>query len=335
MLAAFEYTHPDKIPVVYHPSPAGLHVHGQKLLDLLREYPPDNPVTFDAVPGPCPGTVTEDGRYHEIRRDKWGTTWEWRIFGLNGHPKSYPIAQMSEATDYVFPPVPAIGSSAFYEEKTRIDAEREQYLVFEGVLSIFEKLCALHPMSEVLMALASGDRHLLAFLDRMVAHWLKAADYLLATGVDGICFFDDWGIQTSPIVSPTLFRRVFLPRYRRIMAPMQRAGVKVLFHSCGHLGPILDDLIDLGVDGIWPQLSIYDEETVAQMCKERGIAMYIHPDRQRLIPLGTPSEIEAEIRTYAERHHELGGGGVFYVEIENDAPFENVKALIESVHRYR
>ena len=42
-----------------------------------------------------------------------------------------------------------------------------------------------------------------------------------------------------------------------------------------------------------------------------------------------------EIQKYADRYHKLGGGGIFYVEIENDAPFENVRALIESMDRYR
>ncbi|MCK4990790.1 MAG: hypothetical protein KAS29_09905, partial [Bacteroidales bacterium] len=62
---------------------------------------------------------------------------------------------------------------------------------------------------------------------------------------------------------------------------------------------------------------------------------YIHPDRQQLIPLGTPAEIEKAIANYAEKYHKIGGGAIFYVEIENDAPFENVKALVESIHKYR
>jgi hypothetical protein len=63
--------------------------------------------------------------------------------------------------------------------------------------------------------------------------------------------------------------------------------------------------------------------------------LYIHPDRQYLIPRGTPVQIARTIGAYAERYHTYGGGGIFYVEIENDAPFENVKALIEAIDRYR
>jgi hypothetical protein len=50
-----------------------------------------------------------------------------------------------------------------------------------------------------------------------------------------------------------------------------------------------------------------------------------------LIPLGTPAEIRAEIRRYADLGRQLGGGVVFYVEIENDAPFENAAALMEAI----
>jgi hypothetical protein len=65
------------------------------------------------------------------------------------------------------------------------------------------------------------------------------------------------------------------------------------------------------------------------------IAIYIHPDRQRLIPLGTPQQIDSYIRSAAEKYKKLGGGGIFYVEIENDSPFENVKALVEAINKYR
>ena len=50
MLAAFEYSCPDRIPVVYTPSPAGLYVHGRKLLDLFAQYPPDNPLSVAEAP---------------------------------------------------------------------------------------------------------------------------------------------------------------------------------------------------------------------------------------------------------------------------------------------
>ena len=79
MLAAFAYDSPDRIPVVYHPSPAGLHIHGRKLLDLFHRYPPDNPIRFDSIPVPPAGAVNTNGEYHEFRVDEWGTEWEYTV----------------------------------------------------------------------------------------------------------------------------------------------------------------------------------------------------------------------------------------------------------------
>jgi uroporphyrinogen decarboxylase len=329
MQAAFDYTGPDRIPVVYHPSPAGLHVHGQKLLDLFNRYPPDNLVRFDSIPTPPPGTVNAAGAYHEIRTDEWGTEWEQLIFGIYGHPRNYPFANWRAAANYRFPPFPD-------HAKAEIARQREKFMAISGGVSLLERICALRPMDELLIDLQARDADLLAFLDRLVAYWAKAIEIMLAAGVDMIYFGDDWGTQTSTIIAPALFREIFKPRYEQLMAPIRQAGRIVFFHSCGYLGEIFDELLALGIRGLWPQIALFEADPARiRKCREQKVAIYIHLDRQRLVPRGTPAEIEATIQKYADRYHGLNGGGIFYIEIENDAPFENVKALVEAVDRYR
>lgn len=335
MIDAIAFRNPDRIPVVYHPSPAGLFVHGQKLLDLFRQYPPDNVVSFDSIPSPLPGTVDAAGRYHEIKKDEWGTTWEYLIFGVWGHPKAYPFADWSAARDFEFPPAPEVGTQAFRDACRWTAAQKQTHYLIGGGGSLLEKLCSLRPMDHVLMDLQDGDADLLDFLDRLVEHTGRSLEYALAIGNDAVMLGDDWGTQTAPIVSPEVFRAIYRPRYRALMDRVRRAGGTTFFHSCGCLGPLLNELFDLGIAGLWPQMKFYDSDEFAARCKDRGIAVYIHPDRQYLVPRGTPQEIRGAIRKFADRYHRLGGGGIFYIEIENDAPFENVKALIESVHTCR
>jgi len=329
MLSAIEFSAPDKIPVVYHPSPAGLHVHGEKLLDLFNDYPPDNPITFESISSPPAEAVDDDGSYHEIREDEWGTGWECRIFGIHGHPKTYPFESWEEAADYQFPPMPAVEYEALTEQ-------RKKYLTFFRTVSIFERLHALRPMDQVLMDIVTDEPALLRFLDRLVEYWLAAIRRLIDAGVDVIMFGDDWGTQEAPLISPALFQRVFKPRYEILMAPIRNAGRKVFFHSCGFLGGMFGDLIDLGVNGLWPQIVLFESNPLfLETCARHKVAIYIHPDRQYLIPQGSPEEIETAVKKYAERYHALQGGGIFYVEIENDAPFQNVKALVEAIHTWR
>ncbi len=331
MRRAIEYDAPDRLPVVYHPSPAGLHVHGERLLELFRRHPPDNAVTFTGIPG-SDAPVDGDGRYHELITDEWGTVWEHRIYGIAGHPYRYPIRDLGRCDEYRFPDTPLV-SPAGPDPRARRDRERFRT---SGTVSVFERLHALHPMDGVLMGLAERNQPLLRLLARLEAYWYRRIDGFLASGVDAVWFGDDWGAQTGPLVSPAMFRELFAPVYERLFARVKAGGARVFFHCCGVLGPIFDDLLALGIDLIWPQIRWFESDTGrVEHCRDRGVAFYVHPDRQALIPLGTPGEIRSEIRRYADLGRDLGGGVVFYVEIENDAPFENVRALIESIAEYR
>jgi hypothetical protein len=330
MLDALSFNNPDKIPVIYNIwHPGGLARHGQKMIDLYMQYPPDNPIAFGAIPAPPPGTIQPDGKYHEIKKDEWGTVWQSVIFGIAGHPVDYPFENWAEATGYAFPPLPVCDTQAIQEQK-------KQYFITGFWVSIFQKICELRPIDEVLMSILEEDEDLLAFLDRLVDYWQKVIQIAIDGGMDAVMFGDDWGTETSTTISPGLFRKLFKPRYEKLMKPIKNAGRKVFFHSCGHLGEIFDELAGLGIDCLWPQIRLHESDPHAlAKCLEKKIAIYVHPDRQRLIPLGTPAEIDAEIRRYCEQYKKNGGGAIFHVEMESDTPFENVEALILAIHKYR
>jgi len=330
MLRAFNFDRPDRLPVYYHPSAAGLYVHGQKLLDLFRAYPPDNAITFDSIPQPPKDAFDADGRYHEFKADELGTVWEYRIFGVAGHPHRYAIRSWRDPL--TFPPVPKAGSAE--SERARRDTAtlKEKYLVFNGWGNLFERLHALRPFDEVLMDLADESPDLLAFLDRLVAYRQEQLDYLTGTGTDVVVMGDDWGTQTGLLVSPEIFRRVFKPRVREMIARAKAGGARVLYHTCGAVHPLYRDLVEVGIHALWHQIGLYDAEDFAREAARDRVVLFLHMDRQHLVPRGTPREIRETVRRYAELHRRLGGGAVFYVEIENDAPFENVEALVKAVH---
>jgi uroporphyrinogen-III decarboxylase len=143
-------------------------------------------------------------------------------------------------------------------------------------------------------------------------------------------------MQNTTIVEPEMFREIFKPRYKKLFDRIKEHGGLPFFHCCGYMGEIFDELVDLGIRGLWHQMNLYEEDAVLEeKCKENKIAVFIHPDRQKLIPLGTPQEIRSYIKRKAEKYKKMGGGGIFYVEIEDDAPFENVLALFEAIDQYR
>lgn len=91
-------------------------------------------------------------------------------------------------------------------------------------------------------------------------------------------------------------------------APGYASGWTVLFHTCGRIRPLFEDLAEPGVDAIGPQLNLYDLDELAAFSRAHRIALAPHPDR---------------------------GGSWFYVEIDAGFPFENVEALSTSIAQVR
>lgn len=59
---------------------------------------------------------------------------------------------------------------------------------------------------------------------------------------------DDLGFKTSTLVSPITIRRHVLPQYRKVLDQIKAAKKPFLYHSCGKIFPIMDDVIDLGIN---------------------------------------------------------------------------------------
>jgi uroporphyrinogen decarboxylase len=335
LLTAYQGGLADRIPVVRHPSPAGLYVHGAPLRDCFLANPPDNHVAGVEIPVPPPDAVDGEGRYYERRLDEWGVTWEYRIVGLHGHACGHPFSSWRDASSYSFPSLPVPGS----HERERIRQHHvllgRTHLVESGTISLMERLCALRPMDEVLMGFAEDEPDLLGFLDRLESYWMACIGFWLEAGTDLIAFGDDWGTQRGPLVSPGCFDRHFAPRYRRLIETVHAGGARAMFHCCGRTGPLFERLLDLGIDAFWPQITAYDENDLFHRCRQRNVLLWIHPDRQYLVPHGTPAAIDERIHSYAERIHAQGGGGLFYLELEDDAPLANALTLVEAVERWR
>ncbi len=334
VLDAYAYNNPDRVPVRFGLMDAGLHVHGQKMLDLLHAHAPDSPNLPQALPV-CPASdINQKGEYKSYRLDEWGTNWEYNIFGVAGHPAQYPISDMWEnAADYQFPPLPDAQQQA--QACVEVDEQKKDFFVHQGWLSIFEKMHALYPMTELLPDLAEEDEDCLAFLDRLVDYQEKVIDSHLDAGADEIVFGDDWGTQGAAMMSLPMFKNLFGHHYRRLFTRIHDRGAKIFLHSCGCLSNLLDEFMELGVDAIWPQIYSYDEDELFKKCQDNGVCLYVHPDRQYLVPRGTPVEIDEAIKRYCGRFHAAKGGGSFNIEIENDAPWENVVALFEALEKYR
>jgi hypothetical protein len=85
------------------------------------------------------------------------------------------------------------------------------------------------------------------FLVELTTPVLEAVEF------DYFNFFEDLAYKTGPLLSPSLFREFLVPRYRRIIAHLRAGGCDIItYDSDGNIEVLIPDLIDLGVDMIWP-----------------------------------------------------------------------------------
>src|SRR4030042_567658 len=73
---------------------------------------------------------------------------------------------------------------------------------------------------------------------------------LVEMGVDMIWLGDDVGGQASMVMSPALWRRFLKPKMARLIEALKAINpeLKVAYHSDGAIHPIIQDLVEIGLD---------------------------------------------------------------------------------------
>jgi len=336
MIAALAFRPVDTVPLLLHPSPGGLFEHGRKLLDLMRACGHDfDDLSQVRLPEVPPSDFDPDGRYHRIATDEWGTTWEYRLFGVWGHRIGYPLADLSRLAAWKPPPFARLAGEELARARSAAEAHRRTYFLLAANVSLFETMQSLRPFDDVLVDIAQDTPEINRLADLLAEHYSIMIANALAVGADAIAVFDDFGTQQAPMMSLKTWRRFFAPRYRALFEPAVKAGKGVFFHSCGGVGPLLEDLRGVGATAVWPQLPLFDHRELARRCRALGLAVQMQPDRGDLMQRRGPAEVRDHVRRLVDEFQTRGGGSWLHVEIDPGFPWGNVRALLETAMELR
>lgn len=334
--AALAFQPVDKAPLEYHPCPRGFYEHGEALRQLMKAYPGDfEDFSDSAIPQIPADAYDADGAYHEFKTDAWGVEWESRIFTMLGHPSRQPLKDWRALETYRCPEHELADAEAFKAYRARMEAVKRNFFAKDGWIGFFEKMHALRPFEDVLMDIYDDAPEINRLADMIVQYQLEEMQYMIDAGVDAIQFGDDFGTTRAMLLSPSVWRSFFKPRYQKLIEKAKHSGKKVFFHSCGCIMPIFADLKELGVDCVWPQLTAYDMDALAGHLRELGLACAIHIDRAKVMTYGTPGDVSDAVRAAAAAFDVMHGGAYFYVETDNGFPLENIAALLHTIAEYR
>ena len=147
---------------------------------------------------------------------------------------------------------------------------------------------------------------------------------------------DDIAYKRALMFPPDFLRETFIECLRRTVEPVKNAGIKVIFHSDGYVMPVLDDMINAGIDGLNPIEPLAGMDIgYLKRRYEKNLVLVGNVDCSQVLPLGTREEvIEA---TKACIKAASPGGGHFIgssSEIVPATPVENILAFYETAREY-
>ena len=156
-------------------------------------------------------------------------------------------------------------------------------------------------------------------------------------GANAIFTSDDYCDNRGPMMSPRHFHEFLFPGLQRVVSAVHAAGVPFIKHTDGNVRPILDDLVDAGIDCLDP-LDPLGGMDIGEMKDrvDRKICLKGNVNIGGALSLGASDEVRAE--TLACLRAGMPGGG--YILSTSNSVMASVKpanyvAMLETWRAHR
>lgn len=294
---------------------------------------------------------TEQGTYIDVWGVKWRQIW-YRDFAFYWEVAQAPLAEatVADLETYAWPDPTDPGFTAGLAEEARTLYENTDYAIEAscGFYSFFETAYALRGYEQLFIDFLRNPDFVAALFDKLLEINLDGTRRFLDAAGQYIQIFraaDDLAAQNGLLISPKLYRRFLKPVQKKYFEFVKyHTDAILLYHSDGNVLPLLDDLIEIGIDAINPvQPSAMGDPTggsghsLAAIKAQYGdrLTFWGAIDTHHVLPDGSPADVEAEVR---QRIRELGAGGGYVLSsvhsILVDVPPENVLAMADAARDF-
>jgi uroporphyrinogen decarboxylase len=230
------------------------------------------------------------------------------LTGPDRYPVSvgHPITDMESFRKYEPPPLDSpIRFTKIEDAVSRFGARKAVVVNLHDIFSFPRDMMGLDNFLISFITDPELVRELVVF---SVDYNLELARLVKKRGIEIIGIGDDFADNKGPFVSPEMFARILYPEFRRVVQGYKKLGFYVIKHSDGNLNPILDMLVDAGIDCLDPidPLGSMDIGDVRERYGDR-IARKGNIDCVYTLVEGTPEEVEREVRDCIRRGSPGGG----------------------------
>ena len=313
----FEYLEND-LRYVYTMDEVGCYMQDKELLEKGIEYGFAEYVPWEGHPGAV--------------RDSYGIVWDSLALGqrplTNGR-------SWEELKDFEMPDPHKEGM--FYDFDQKVPDYRKKDFAYLALqyYGPLEKLENIHGFVDTFTDFYEEPEKTVELLDKITDYRVALAEEICARGVTVGHGGDDYGIQSGSIMSLKTWREFIKPRLARIYKVYKDHGLPVLHHSCGNCSEFVEDLIEIGVDALHPIQG--DCMDIRDLYKRYGdrIVYYGGFDMHSFLEKATPEMVKQGVKDTIDILGKNGRMVCAAVNIMDDVPIDNFKALVEGIKEYR
>jgi len=322
---------PDRVPIFelyIHPKIIDTFVPGGGLPELVETLELDAISSFWMTDG----TMSETPVDAETTVDEWGVTW-WHG-EENKAPIDGPIRNLEDIKHYD-PPDP--------DAPHRLKTFREYVPRFKGKKAViyqarygFSWAADLRRFENFMMDLLDNPRLAHELLDITNDFAVRLVRNAVRAGADVIVFGDDIAFKTGLMVSPETFKEFLLPRLIRAVDAVKEEGALCIKHSDGNIWPILDMLVETGIDGINPLEPVAGMD-IGEVKRKYGdrFCLVGNIDCGELLSHRSTEEVKQTVKETI-RVAAPGGGYIMASSnaIHSSVKPENYRAMIDATFQY-
>jgi uroporphyrinogen decarboxylase len=261
---------------------------------------------------------------------EWGVRKIWDATGTYERYAHHPMADPAGMRSCEFPPLdhPAVWDGC----RDRVAALKKTELVAAPIPTFYRWGWELRGMENFMCDIAAESEELVYVLDRLEEYHVELARRYGCLGVEVLKIWGDLAMQTTTLMAPAAWRKHFKPRMANVIETGRKNGIQYVYlHSDGNNMPIVDDLVEVGVDILDPvQPECMDPAELRQ--RHPGLVLHGTISSQRTLPFGSLADVRNEVLDRIERCGRRNGLALAPNNVvQFDVPLEHLLCVYDTV----
>ena len=264
--------------------------------------------------------------------DDWGTNWLPANEIEGCYTDGKPVINIKDAKNFITPDTDFIMVTNHLKNQVFRFKDTDTLLIGYDDFVLFERTQFLLGIEDFLISTISDIRNLNVLLTKITNYQKKLVKAIMRSGVSGIRFMDDWGMQTSLFVKPEKWRKIIKPRMKELYDIVKEYDGIIFQHSCGCIDEIIPDIIEIGADVIDPCQPKANNIREWKRKYGKELSFMGGLDTQSILSFGTPEEVERYSIDFI-KFMSNGGGYIAAPSHTISIPKENERAMLRAIER--